>query len=113
MFTQNKMNMVGDTLSNIRGRKQVDIRIGILNSYLGVTLITQISNPDPKIEMIYALIEYMRKLGPMGMVTTVMLVSFTSITTSVNLDTMASLLVGTIPKGRGEEENQIIRTPLV
>ena len=43
----------------------------------------------------------MEKLKHIGMVTTVILVSFTNTTTRINLDIVTSLLVGAIPMGEG------------
>merc|ERR1712082_323921 len=92
-----KMNMMESISSTIRDREQVIGRIGIDNSCLSITLISQISCSDPLIVIIFTSIEHMGKLSHMGLVTTMILVSFTSTITSLNLDITTSLLVGTIP----------------
>ena len=80
--------------------------MGIDNSHLGVTLISQISCLDLDIVINQTSISNMGKLKCIDMTTIVMVVSFTNITTGVNLVIGTSLLVGAIPMN-GEEGRQL------
>ena len=76
--------------------------MGIDNSHLGVTLISQISCLDLDIVINQTSISNMGKLKCIDMTTIVMVVNFTNITTGVNLVIDTSLLVGAIPMNREE-----------
>ena len=80
--------------------------MGIDNSHLGVTLISQISCLDLDIVINQTSISNMGKLKCIDMTTIVMMVSFTYITTGINLVIGTSLLVGAIPMN-GEEGRQL------
>ena len=80
--------------------------MGIDNSHLGVTLISQISCLDLDIVINQTSISNMGKLKCIDMTTIVMVVSFTYITTGINLVIGTSLLVGAIPMN-GEEGRQL------
>ena len=91
-----------DLVTIIRIRGQVITLIGIDNSCLDIILVSQISGLDPNIVAIHTSIFHMEKIKHVGMVTTVKLVSFTRTTTRINLDIVASLLVGAIlMRGKG------------
>ena len=96
------MSMGWDLVTTTRIGGQVITLEGIVNSHLGVTLISQTSCLDSDIGINQTSISNMGKLKCIDMTTIVMVVSFTHITTGINLVIGTSLLVGAIPM-KGEE----------
>ena len=92
-----------DLVTTTRIGGQVITLEGIVNSHLGVTLISQTSCLDSDIGINQTSIFNMGKLGHIGMVTIVMMDSFYHITTGLNLAIGTSLLVGAMPMQGGEK----------